>query len=229
MDRVILLFVGSTCGSGSALLTGPRTGGASVKLGCDKTYHRALDECSWDQLVAVAVLTVSGLWSLLPALLCGLAGDAEPGTDLGPGVTLRAQALDGLGYVGVDQLGQIWQRTRASTSPSPTRRQSARRTRRTNARNAWIADTIHWWAFCSVNASPGARAYYDEPHARGKSHSTALRQVGNRPEPTTSSLSGCRPRALELRVDSSGAVRMFPECSRLPVMVGCFWHGCGTP
>jgi Transposase IS116/IS110/IS902 family len=48
------------------------------------------------------------------------------------------------------------------------------------ARNTWIADTTHWWALCSLNASPGARAYYDELRARGKSHSTALRQVGNR-------------------------------------------------
>ena len=48
-------------------------------------------------------------------------------------------------------------------------------------------------------------------------------------EPPTSSLSGCRPRALELRVDSSGAVWMSPECSRLSFMVGCFWHGSGTP
>jgi hypothetical protein len=42
------------------------------------------------------------------------------------------------------------------------------------ARNTWIADTIHWWAFCSLNASPGARAYYDElvrheaPHDRAE-------------------------------------------------------------
>ena len=48
------------------------------------------------------------------------------------------------------------------------------------ARNTWLADTTHWWAFCSLNASPGARACYDELRARGKSHSTALRQVGNR-------------------------------------------------
>jgi hypothetical protein len=39
---------------------------------------------------------------------------------------------------------------------------------------------VHWWAFCSLHASPGARAYYDELRGRGKSHSTALRQVGNR-------------------------------------------------
>jgi len=44
----------------------------------------------------------------------------------------------------------------------------------------------------------------------------------------TCSLSGCRPRALELRVDSSGAVRMSPECPWLPAMVGSFWHERGT-
>jgi len=48
------------------------------------------------------------------------------------------------------------------------------------ARNDRIADAVHWWAFCSLRASPGARAYYDELRARGKSHSTALRQLGNR-------------------------------------------------
>ena len=34
---------------------------------------------------------------LSPALLGGLAGDAETGTDLGPGATVDAQALDSLG------------------------------------------------------------------------------------------------------------------------------------
>jgi hypothetical protein len=68
----------------------------------------------------------------------------------------------------------------ASTSPI-TRASGKKKTIMARyARNTWIADTIHWWAFCSLNASPGARAYYDELRARGKSHSTALRQVGNR-------------------------------------------------
>jgi hypothetical protein len=44
--------------------------------------------------------------SCTPALLGGLAGDAEPGADLGPGVAARTQALDGLGHGGVDLLGQ---------------------------------------------------------------------------------------------------------------------------
>jgi hypothetical protein len=48
------------------------------------------------------------------------------------------------------------------------------------ARNDRLADAIHRWAFCSLSASAGARAYYDELRARGKSHNMALRQLGNR-------------------------------------------------
>jgi hypothetical protein len=43
---------------------------------------------------------------MLPSVAGGLADDAESGADLGPGVTADAQALDGLGYGGVDLLGQ---------------------------------------------------------------------------------------------------------------------------
>src|SRR5215475_8718153 len=48
-------------------------------------------------------------------------------------------------------------------------------------------------------------------------------------EPPASSLSGCRPHLLELGTGGSAVVRMSPECSRLSVMVGWFWHGSGTP
>src|SRR5690348_13059294 len=41
-----------------------------------------------------------------PALLDSLAGDAKPGADLSPRVAAGAQARDGLGYGGVDLLGQ---------------------------------------------------------------------------------------------------------------------------
>src|ERR1039457_6927500 len=41
-----------------------------------------------------------------PSLLGSLAGDAEPGADLGPGVAAVPQALDRLGDGGVDLLGQ---------------------------------------------------------------------------------------------------------------------------
>ena len=44
---------------------------------------------------------------LAPALLGGLAGDAEPGADLGPGIAERAQARDGLADGGVDLVCEI--------------------------------------------------------------------------------------------------------------------------
>ena len=48
------------------------------------------------------------------------------------------------------------------------------------ARNQRLADSCYRWAFCSLHASPGARAYYDALRARGKGHHTAIWQVANR-------------------------------------------------
>ncbi|MEX5713914.1 IS110 family transposase [Parafrankia sp. FMc6] len=48
------------------------------------------------------------------------------------------------------------------------------------ARNDRLADALHQQAFCALNASPGARAYYDQVRARGTGHHAALRQLGNR-------------------------------------------------
>ena len=43
-----------------------------------------------------------------------------------------------------------------------------------------LADGIDQWAFCSLNNSPGARAFYDMRRATGDSHHKALRSLGNR-------------------------------------------------
>ncbi|WP_131803181.1 transposase, partial [Parafrankia colletiae] len=48
------------------------------------------------------------------------------------------------------------------------------------ARNRRLADALHQQAFCALNASPGARAYYDQVRARGTGHHAALRQLANR-------------------------------------------------
>ncbi len=47
-------------------------------------------------------------------------------------------------------------------------------------RNQRLADALHQQAFCALNASPGARAYYDQLRARGTGHHAALRQLSNR-------------------------------------------------
>ena len=47
-------------------------------------------------------------------------------------------------------------------------------------RNRRLADALHQQAFCALNASPGARAYYNQLRARGGGHHAALRQLSNR-------------------------------------------------
>ena len=47
------------------------------------------------------------------------------------------------------------------------------------ARNKRLADALDQQAFCALQASPGARAYYDRQKARGATHHQALRALGN--------------------------------------------------
>ena len=46
--------------------------------------------------------------------------------------------------------------------------------------NDRLADALMSWAFSSLTASPGARAFYDEQRAKGLQHSDALRRLANR-------------------------------------------------
>ncbi len=48
------------------------------------------------------------------------------------------------------------------------------------ARNRRLADACYMWAFAALNASPGARAFYDQRRAAGDTHHRALRALGNR-------------------------------------------------
>lgn len=48
------------------------------------------------------------------------------------------------------------------------------------AYNRYLGNAVHQWAFCSLQQSGWARAYYDAKIAKGKSHNAALRALGNR-------------------------------------------------
>jgi transposase len=48
------------------------------------------------------------------------------------------------------------------------------------ARNKRLADACYQWAFASITATPGARAFYDQRRAAGDTHHRALRALGNR-------------------------------------------------
>jgi transposase len=47
-------------------------------------------------------------------------------------------------------------------------------------RNDRLIDALMSWAFASLNASPGARAFYDQQRAKGLDHNDALRRLANR-------------------------------------------------
>jgi hypothetical protein len=54
--------------------------------------------------------------------------------------------------------------------------------------NDRLTDALMSQAFSALQASPGARAYYDRQRARGSGHNPALRQLANR---LTGILHGC--------------------------------------
>ena len=49
-----------------------------------------------------------------------------------------------------------------------------------HVRNRRLYDAIDQWAFCALNASLGARAFYDQHREAGDTHHQALRALGNR-------------------------------------------------
>ena len=48
------------------------------------------------------------------------------------------------------------------------------------ARNKRLADATYQWAFATLTAGPGARAFYDQRRAAGDNHRRALRALANR-------------------------------------------------
>ena len=46
--------------------------------------------------------------------------------------------------------------------------------------NDRLINALMSWAFASLNASPGARAFYDQQRAKGFEHNDALRRLANR-------------------------------------------------
>jgi transposase len=68
----------------------------------------------------------------------------------------------------------------AGTSPLTVASGKKRAVLARHVRNRRLYDAIDQWAFCSLSASPGCRAYYDQRRAVGDLHHQALRALGNR-------------------------------------------------
>lgn len=107
--------------------------------------------------------------------------DAEIITSLpGLGSILGARVLAEFGDDPTRYVDARARRCYAGTAPitraSGTRRVVLARV----ARNKRLADACYGWAFSSLRASAGARAFYDRHRASGKTHHQALRALGNR-------------------------------------------------
>ena len=134
-----------------------------------------------------SVAIITALNTQINALADELADHFEqhPDSDIylslpGVGVVLGARAL---GEFGDDPNRYATSKSRknyAGTSPitraSGTRSVALARF----VRNNRLADALDQWAFASITASPGARAFYDRHRAAGDSHHKALRALANR-------------------------------------------------
>ena len=111
--------------------------------------------------------------------------EAHPDADIylslpGLGVILGARVL---GEFGDDPNRYTTAKSRknyAGTSPLTVASGKKRAVLARHIRNKRLYDATDQWAFCALQASPGARTFYDQHRASGDLHHQALRALGNR-------------------------------------------------
>jgi len=125
------------------------------------------------------------------AQIAVLAGELEAGFDQHPDAKV-VRSLPGLGTVlSARVLGEFGdepnryasaksRKNYAGTSPITRASGTKRVVLARFARNHRLADAIYLWSFAALNASPGARTFYDQRRAAGDTHHAALRALGNR-------------------------------------------------
>lgn len=127
----------------------------------------------------------------MSAQIAELARELETGFESHPDAEV-VRSLPGLGTIlGARVLGEFGdepnryataksRKNYAGTSPITRASGTKRVVLARYARNQRLADAIYLWAFASLSASPGARAFYDQHRAAGDTHHAALRALGNR-------------------------------------------------
>jgi Transposase/Transposase IS116/IS110/IS902 family len=144
-------------------------------------------EAAYATIAASQIRLISGLNSQIPTLeeVVAQGFGRHPDAEIyisqpGLGTVLGARVLAEFGDDPRRYQDHKARRNYAGTSPIT--RASGRKhvVLARYARNRRLGDAVHQWAFCALNASPGARAYYDQLRARGTGHHAALRQLGNR-------------------------------------------------
>jgi hypothetical protein len=98
----------------------------------------------------------------------------------GLGVILGARVLGEFGDDPNRYTDAKCRKNYAGTSPLTVASGKKRAVLARHIRNRRLYDAIDQWAFCAINASAGARAFYDARRTAGDLHHQALRALGNR-------------------------------------------------
>ena len=98
----------------------------------------------------------------------------------GMGTVLGARVLGEFGDDPERFVSAKSRRNYAGTSPLTIASGRRRAVTARFVRNRRLYDPVHMWAFCSLQASPGCRAYYRLRRDTGDGHHQALRALGNR-------------------------------------------------
>jgi transposase len=111
--------------------------------------------------------------------------EAHPDADIylslpGLGVILGARVLGEFGDDPNRYTTAKCRKNYAGTSPLTIASGRKRAVLARHVRNRRLYDAVDQWAFCALQSSPGARAFYDQHRAAGDSHHQALRALGNR-------------------------------------------------
>jgi transposase len=112
-----------------------------------------------------------------------LAGTADAEIYLsqpGLGSILSARVLGEFGDDPTRYAGARARKNYAGTSPITRQSGKKKTVHARHVHNDRLLDALSCQAQSALNASPGARAYYDQQRHRGASHSAALRQLANR-------------------------------------------------
>jgi transposase len=111
--------------------------------------------------------------------------EAHPDADIyrslpGLGVILGARVLGEFGDDPNRYTTAKCRKNYAGTSPLTVASGRKRAVMARHVRNRRLYDAIDQWAFCTLNSSAGARAFYDARRTAGDLHHQALRALGNR-------------------------------------------------
>ena len=153
----------------------------------EQLHERAKIELAYGTITSAHVAMIRAYSEKITELEAALAEDFEQHPDAKiirslPGLRtiLGARVLGEFGDDPNRYADSKSRRNYAGTSPVTKASGKSRVVLARYSRNRHLADAADQWAFCSLKQSPGARAYYDELRARGKTHRRAIRQLANR-------------------------------------------------